>query len=736
MKNLGLFKKNENSAQKDSKKSMSTNLSDEKYVNLKKEFDELNVVKSELKADLFKLIDKYHNLEEENENLTKVKNQLKEDNAELNQRYIRLREDSKKQVNQLVRKETYQNIAIQSLLKENEILQNIGNTSNDFSNVTFEDLTIVIPYKGSQDVRKINLRIVLDYLVYINIKNIIISEEYDHEPTTDWILDEYKNKFSILKLISTKTDGLFSRSNLINKGVEESPTSFICIQDGDVVLPKEIFECSLNLLDSGFDLVYPFNRKVDQILDKQSFIKNYDFEKASIKSEFRPNSDGGMQFVKKESFMKIGGYNTSFKGWGSEDNEFILRVILGDLKFTRLNNSLYHLKHEKEIATKNNDDLLIKSYKLYHTNDVNALINQNEYLMNASLKYNEKYAEFYNMSIFKFKVSIIVPLKNPTKFLLERSIKSIMDQTLGFDSIEIILIDNCSEFSSIELIYNLTKKYDNVKRVILDKERGFEEIYNIGIKESSTDYVMFLNYKNYLISNACEILYNQMLNDDADIVFGDIVNLANNKKIKNFNSIISNKNFVPTKTFKLNSICEEIQLLDNDLLLGTKLIKKSFLLKNNFKLNASTSNQIHFLNSELLFNADRISLVDMPILVYEDYDDVDDLSFLSHDMIIKNLKESIEFFTQYYSLFNEFSPENIHIPLNSVSYWINNELIFTKLKQDEFEYVVSSIPVLVDEILKNELTIKPKNYVYKYFYRYVAEKDYSHAYEVYEVLGN
>lgn len=728
---------NDNSVQKDSKKSIDTNASDERYNNLKKEFDELYVVKSKLKEDLFKLVDKYRNLEREIEDLTKVKNQLKKDHTELGQKYIKLSEDSKKRINRLVRKETYQNIAVQSLLKENEILQNIEYTLNDFSRVSFDDLTIVIPYRESNNVRKINLRIVLDYLVYINIKNIIISEEYEHEPTTNWILEEYKNKFSLLKVITTKTEGLFSRSNLINKGVEESPTSFICIQDGDVVLPRNIFEYSLNLLDSGFDLVYPFNRNVNQILDKQSFIKNYDFEKVSSKSEFRPNSDGGMQFIKKESFLKIGGYNTNFKGWGSEDNEFILRVILGNLKFIRLNNSLYHLKHEKAEGTENNDDILIKSYNLYNTNDVNALINQNEHLMNTSLKYNKKYDDFYNMFIFNFKVSIIVPLNNPTKFLLERSIKSIMDQTLGFQAIEIILIDNCStDSSSIDLIYNLTKKYGNIRRVILDEKIGFKEIYNIGIKESSTNHVLFLNYKNYLISNACEILYNQMLNDDADIVFGDIVNLVNNKKIKNFSRIISNKNFVPTKTFKLNSICDEIQLLTNDLLLGTKMFKKSFLLKNNFKLNASVSNQIHFLNSELLFNANIISLVDMPILVYDDYEDLDDISFLSHDIIIKNFKDSIEFFTQYYYLFNEFSPENIHIPLNSVSHWINNDLIFAKLKQDSLEYVINNISFLVDEFLKNESTIKPKNYIYEYFYKYVAEKDYAHAYEVYEVLCN
>lgn len=724
------FKKFKKFIQKNSKADVN------KYNDLKKEYDELYVVKSKLKEDLFKLVDKYHKLEKENDHLTQVKNQLKKDNTELGQKYIKLNEDSKKQINRLVRKETYQNIAIQSLLKENEILQNTPDNLITFSNTTFDNLTIVIPYKESQYNRKINLRIVLDYLNHINIKNIIISEEYDNKPSSDWILEEYKNKFSLIKVTSTKSEGLFSRSNLINKGVEESTTSFICIQDCDVVIPKNIYEYSLNLLHSGFDLVYPFNRKVKQIADKQSFLKNYDFKNIFTESEFRPNADGGMQFVNKKSFMKIGGYNTNFKGWGSEDNEFILRVILGNLKFIRLNNPLYHLKHEKDVTTRNNDNFLIKSYNLFNTNDVNALINQNEYLMNTTLKYNEKYNNFQN-SYFKFKISIIIPVNNPDKFLLERCIKSIIDQTLGFNSIEIILIDNCStESISIDLIEKLTNKYGNIRRIILDKKMDFKGIYNIGQKEPSADYVMFLNYKNYLISNACEILYNSMINNkNVDIAFGDNINLVKNKKIKNFSSIISNKKFIDTKTLELNSISDEIQLLNNDILMGTKIFKKSFLIKNNLKLNSSTINQIKFLNSKLLFNAKEIYLIGKPILVYEDYyENIDNTKILSHEIIVNNLNTHVEFLKQYYYLFEEYSPKNTNIPLNLVSSWIENELISAKLKQNEFNNLTANISFLVDKFLKNKLTIKPRNYTYEYLYKYIAEEDYTNAYKVYEVL--
>ena len=730
------FKRVKNSIQKNSNESTDNEDFEKKYANLKKDFDELYTVKSKLKEDLFKLVDKYRKLEGEYDNLSNVKNQLKKDNVELGQKYTRLSDESKKQINTLIRKDTYQNIAIQSLLKENAILQNIGGELNNFSCIPFDDLTIVIPYKESQDSRKINLRIVLDYLVHIKMKNVIISEEYDYEPSTDWVLDEYDDKFSFIKVISIKTEGLFSRSNLINNGVEESTTPFICIQDGDVVLPKDMYEYSLSLLDSGFDLVYPFNRKVNQILDKQSFINDFDFENTPIKSEFRPNSDGGMQFINKESFLKIGGYNTDFKGWGSEDNEFILRVISADLRYIRLNNSLYHLKHEKDKTTKNNDDILIKSYSIYNdTNDINALINQNEYLMKTALKYDEKYDKFHNVVSFNYKVSIILPLRNPTKFLLERAIKSLMDQTLGFTSLEIIIIDNCSnEYSSIDLIESLTKKYGNIRSVVLDKKIGFDEIYNIAKKEPSTDYVMFLNYKNYLISDACEILYNQMLNDD-DMVFGDNVNLVKNKKIKKLGNIISNKNFAQTKSFKLDSICDEIQLVDNDLLMGTKMFKKSFLLKNNFKLSSSVSNQIKFLISKLLFNANGICILGMPVLVYDNHrENSENISSLSYEFIVKNLEDSFEFLKQYYYLFYEFSPENVHVPLNSLSHWIDNDLISAKLKQGDFEDIATEISFFVNEFLKNESTTKPKNYTYEYLYRYIAERDFSRAYEVYEVL--
>ena len=124
----------------------------------------------------------------------------------------------------------------------------------------------------------------------------------------------------------------------------------------------------------------------------------------------------------------------------------------------------------------------------------------------------------------------------------------------------------------------------------------------------------------------------------------------------------------------------------------------------------------------------------MPMIVYEDYHENSNIPDLSYDLIVKNLETSLEFLREYYYLFYEFSPENIDIPLNLISQWINNDLISAKLKQDEFEEVITNVSFLVDEILKNKTTIKPKNYLYEYLYKYIAENDFSRAYEVYEVL--
>ncbi|TSC85389.1 MAG: Uncharacterized protein G01um10147_1165 [Microgenomates group bacterium Gr01-1014_7] len=83
--------------------------------------------------------------------------------------------------------------------------------------------------------------------------------------------------------------------------------------------------------------------------------------------------------------------------------------------------------------------------------------------------------------------SVIIPNWNG-KHLLKSSLGSLKEQTLK--DFEVIVVDNGSQDGSKDYI---KKYFPEVKLIELDKNYGFAKAVNIGIKESNSEYLIFLN---------------------------------------------------------------------------------------------------------------------------------------------------------------------------------------------------------------------------------------------------
>ena len=66
------------------------------------------------------------------------------------------------------------------------------------------------------------------------------------------------------------------------------------------------------------------------------------------------------------------------------------------------------------------------------------------------------------------KISVIVPTYNAESYLMN-AVNSVINQSFGFENIELILIDDCSSDNSREIIEEYSKKYDNIKPIFLEK---------------------------------------------------------------------------------------------------------------------------------------------------------------------------------------------------------------------------------------------------------------------------
>ena len=87
-------------------------------------------------------------------------------------------------------------------------------------------------------------------------------------------------------------------------------------------------------------------------------------------------------------------------------------------------------------------------------------------------------------------VSIITPSYNSSKFIKD-CINSVFSQT--YKNWEMIIVDDCSEDNSKEIISELSTKDKRIKPIFLEKNVGAAEARNTAIRQSIGKYVAFLD---------------------------------------------------------------------------------------------------------------------------------------------------------------------------------------------------------------------------------------------------
>lgn len=121
------------------------------------------------------------------------------------------------------------------------------------------------------------------------------------------------------------------------------------------------------------------------------------------------------------------------------------------------------------------------------------------------------------------KVTVVTPTYNSEDFI-DKTIKSVMNQTIGFDNIQFIIIDDCSTDSTPSIIKTYAKKHKNICAVLLNKNTGSPGTpRNIGIELAISNYITFLDGDDWLAPDGLEHLYNIMEETDDDYVVGKTV---------------------------------------------------------------------------------------------------------------------------------------------------------------------------------------------------------------------
>lgn len=217
---------------------------------------------------------------------------------------------------------------------------------------------------------------------------------------------------------------------------------------------------------------------------------------------------------------------------------------------------------------------------------------------NEFLKGSDEYLEYKSALMKKFKISVVIPIYNNERFI-HRTLMSIENQSFGIENIEVLMVDDNSNDNTCEVIRQYCDKYEGFTSIHIKEGTGSPGTpRNIGLLESSSDYVIFLDHDDLFEIDALEKLYRTITENDCDFVYGTYASIDIDKPTKivypnekhgYFESLWENKRSI---AFPPPSI-------------WTRLFKRDLLIDNNILFPTILGEDAVFV-SKVLFNAKGI----------------------------------------------------------------------------------------------------------------------------------
>lgn len=115
-------------------------------------------------------------------------------------------------------------------------------------------------------------------------------------------------------------------------------------------------------------------------------------------------------------------------------------------------------------------------------------------------------------------ISVIIPCYNAEKYI-HICWQSIYQQSIGFDQLEVIFVDDLSTDSTWSIIQGYADKYpQNVKAIRLEKKGLAGGARNRGIHASTGNYIFFIDADDYIDSSIFEQMYQKSVEYNCDMV--------------------------------------------------------------------------------------------------------------------------------------------------------------------------------------------------------------------------
>ncbi len=198
-------------------------------------------------------------------------------------------------------------------------------------------------------------------------------------------------------------------------------------------------------------------------------------------------------------------------------------------------------------------------------------------------------------------ISVIVPVYNVEKYL-NKCMTSLLNQ--HYTDMEIIIVDDKSTDSSLSIAKGY-KKYKNIKVISKEKNSGLSDSRNIGIREASGKYIMFLDSDDY-VEDDCFFKIQEIVKEEhePDIVYFGYYEEYEDTNIKNVKyGYVSSRNHAYTG--------EEFafaELRKRNLYAAAcfGIYKRELLMKNKLFFESGILHEDELWTPQVILNADKV----------------------------------------------------------------------------------------------------------------------------------
>ena len=130
------------------------------------------------------------------------------------------------------------------------------------------------------------------------------------------------------------------------------------------------------------------------------------------------------------------------------------------------------------------------------------------------------------------KISLIIPCYNVSEYL-DRSWKSLKDQTIGLENLEIIFVNDMStdDGKTLDKLKAIEKEApESVILIDMEKKGGPGGCRNVGLMYASGEYLELFDADDELRTDACEKLYGLAKAENADIIQFNHLNISGDER--------------------------------------------------------------------------------------------------------------------------------------------------------------------------------------------------------------